>query len=56
VSYNEVRCNDERTCIRVIRDLLDRGWQLTQIRGGSHGPYSVVVRKDEAERGEPKRA
>ncbi len=41
----EYRTADE--CLRGIREHVDQGWKISQIRGPEHGPYVVIFRMDD---------
>jgi hypothetical protein len=34
-------------CLSGIRDHVDRGWQVSEIRGSGKGPYFVLFRREE---------
>lgn len=48
VSYHEIQCSDAIACMTTIREMIDLGWQISQIRGGRNGPYLLIFRKDES--------
>lgn len=48
VAYEEYRFRSPGECVTGIRKFVDLGWQISQIRGPSSGPFVVLFRKDEA--------
>ena len=47
VAYEQASYHRPAECIRGIRQHIDHGWQITEIRGGHEGPYLVVFRMDD---------
>jgi hypothetical protein len=46
LTYVHQRYADGTRCVAGIRERLQDGWQVTQIRGGETGPFLVVFQKD----------
>lgn len=40
--YREEHSPDAQSCIAHIRQRLDLGWMLTQVRGPATGPFAVL--------------
>jgi len=49
VAYEQVSYQRADECVRGIRERVDQGWQITEIRGGHGGPYLVIFRMDEVD-------
>ena len=47
VAYVEHHFSTAASCVRGIRELVDLGWNVVQLRGGTNGPFLVVCRKDD---------
>lgn len=48
VAYIELHPADAAECLDMIRERVDLGWQLCRVRGPRSGPYTVLLRMDEA--------
>lgn len=46
VAYDPVQCRTARDCVETIRNYVELGWKVTQVRGPKDGPFYVVFRKD----------
>jgi hypothetical protein len=49
VAYEQVSYERPDECVRGIRERIDHGWQITEIRGSQSGPFLVIFRMDEAD-------
>lgn len=47
VAYQEERYPTAERCIAGIRSYVDRGWDVSQLRGPAAGPFLVVFRMEE---------
>ncbi len=47
VAYQQQSYATPDDCVRGIRDLVALGWNVIELRGGEHGPFLVVCRKDD---------
>lgn len=47
VSYQEEHFTTSDRCLDAIRQHIERGWQVVQVRGPSHGPFVVMFGIDE---------
>jgi hypothetical protein len=48
VSYIQAEYRTPEECVRGIREHVDQGWRISQIRGAEHGPYVVIFRMDDS--------
>lgn len=46
VAYEQVFYQRAGECVRGIRQRVDHGWQITEIRGSHDGPFLVIFRID----------
>lgn len=44
VAYQEEQYSTPERCLAGIRQYVDRGWDVSQLRGPAHGPFVVVFR------------
>jgi hypothetical protein len=47
VAYLERTFDTPVACVHGIRKLIEENWLVVQLRGGTHGPFLVVCRKDD---------
>lgn len=47
VSYIELHTGTAVDCIEAIREQLELGWRLSQVRGPRRGPFALLFRKEE---------
>jgi hypothetical protein len=47
VSYREEHYSSPAHCVRGIRDLVQLGWVIVEVRGPEKGPFFVLCRKDD---------
>lgn len=51
VAYQEERYPTAERCVAGIRIYVERGWEVSQLRGPAHGPFVVLFRiEDRSER------
>ncbi len=48
VAYQEERYATAVRCVAGIRGYIDRGWEVSQLRGPALGPFVVVFRIQDA--------
>ncbi|MGH2631811.1 MAG: hypothetical protein ACRDG3_00245 [Tepidiformaceae bacterium] len=48
VAYIELHPSNAHECLETIREQLELGWQLCQVRGPRTGPFAVLFRMDDA--------
>jgi len=48
VSFIEIHAGGPRECVEAIRERLELGWQLCQVRGPKSGPFALIFRMDDA--------
>ncbi len=48
VAYDERSYRDADECLNAIREHLEFGWNVVQLRGSGSGPFLVLFRKDDA--------
>ncbi|MEP6871806.1 MAG: hypothetical protein ABI939_08155 [Anaerolineaceae bacterium] len=46
VSYTQANYTTSEDCVSGIREYVDLGWRVSQIRGTRHGPFAVLFRMD----------
>jgi hypothetical protein len=49
VAYDERSYRSADECLVAIREHLEVGWNVVQLRGSGAGPFLVLFRKDENE-------
>ena len=47
VAYDERTYPNPRRCLEAIREHIDLGWNVVQLRGPGDGPFVVLFRKDD---------
>ncbi len=47
VAYEEIQVQTAAVFVEVVRQHVERGWQISQVRGPRGGPFLVVFRKDD---------
>ncbi|MEP7216696.1 MAG: hypothetical protein ABI782_10625 [Anaerolineaceae bacterium] len=47
VSYTQANYTTPEDCVMGIREYVDLGWRVSQIRGTRHGPFAVLFRMDD---------
>ena len=47
VSYTQATYTDSEHCVSGIREHVEQGWSVSQIRGPVHGPFAVLLRMDD---------
>ena len=47
VSYTHATYTDSEHCVSGIREHVEQGWSVSQIRGPVHGPFAVLFRMDD---------
>ena len=48
VSYTQATYTSAGDCVSGIREHVDLGWRVSQIRGPRSGPFAVLFRMDDA--------
>ena len=48
VAYIELHAASANECLETIRERIELGWQLSQIRGPRNGPFAMIFRMNEA--------
>ena len=49
VVYEQTSYRHPNDCVTGIRQHIDHGWQITEIRGSHDGPYLVVFRLEDVD-------
>lgn len=49
VSYQEITVRSAVACVEAIRERVDLGWLVSQVRGPKEGPFTVLFRKDDVQ-------
>lgn len=47
IAYQEERYPTAERCIAGIRGYVDRGWEISELRGPLRGPFLVVFRMED---------
>ena len=48
LSYSEETYRTAEDCLAGIRGYLERGWELSQLRGARNGPFLAIFRMEES--------
>lgn len=49
VAYQELKLRSAVECVEAIREHVEQGWGVSQVRGPKGGPFLVLFRKDDVQ-------